>query len=377
MDTIYHSLVDASTSKVFNITVAGTNVTTESGTPGKTRVTEKVFSDKGEALKFFYKKEWEMLKKGFVLYNEDAKAGQPVLHCFIGAGYTGSLSFDATPKGIYVYKHGSYDSADSQEDYIVLIDTHGNVKETILLPKILPWDIQYDAPTDKLLLDLDHSIYTYDLQSSVFTELANNESWTSFIAVGATKNAYAANETVYIADKENNIVSNWKYDTVTIMGTTPFSAQLSENGAMLALHTKESEIEVFNTVTAEIILTITGDFPMVDQMEFVSNDELLVVRETHGKWGMRYFEIPTGKEVTFPSLEVPEYTKDVNKFCFNSDKTMLAIIQRTTAYIYDFTNKKLLHSFPIDHSVKTVQPKFVGNMLGFRTDYGCFSLYNV
>jgi hypothetical protein len=377
MNTIYHSLVDASTSKVFNITVSGTNVTTESGMPGKTRVTEKVFAERSEALKFFYKKEWEMLKKGFVLYNESAKAGQPVLHCFIGAGYTGSLSFDTTPKGIYVYKHGSYNSADSQEDYIVLIDTHGNVKETILLPKILPWDIQYDAATDKLLLDLDHSIYTFDLKSSGFTELANNGSWTSFIAVGATKNAYAANETVYIADKENNIVSNWKYDAVTIMGTTPFSAQLSENGAMLALHTKESEIEVFNTVTAEIILTITGDFPMVDQMEFANNDELLVVRETHGKWCMRYFEISTGKEVTFPSLEVPEYTKDVNKFCFNSDKTMLAIIQRTTAYIYDFTNKKLLHSFPIDHSVKTVQPKFVGNMLGFRTDYGCFSLYNI
>jgi len=377
MDTIYHSLTDASTSKVFNITIAGTNVTTESGMPGKTRVTEKVFADSSEALKFFYKKEWEMLKKGFVLYNEDAKAGQPVLHCFIGAGYTGSLSFDATPKGIYVYKHGSYDSADSQQDFIVLIDTQGNVLETILLPKILPWDIQYDAATDTLLLDLDHSIYTFDLKSSVFTELENNESWTSFIAVGSEKNAYAANETVYIADKENNIVSSWTYDTITIMGTTPFAAQLSENGAMLALHTQKGEIQLYDTVTAAIIVIITGDFPMIAQMEFAGNDELLVVRETQGSWGMRYFEIPTCKEVKYPSLKVPEYTKDVNKFCFNADKSRLAIIQRATAYIYDFTNKKLLHSFAIDHSVKTVQPKFVGNLLGFRTDYGCFSIYNV
>jgi hypothetical protein len=81
MNTIYHFLVDASTSKVFNITVAGTNVTTESGMPGKTRVTEKVFAERSEALKFFYKKEWEMLKKGFVLYNQSAKLDS--LYCIV------------------------------------------------------------------------------------------------------------------------------------------------------------------------------------------------------------------------------------------------------------------------------------------------------
>jgi hypothetical protein len=373
-----HSLLDASTGKVFNISLSGTKVTTESGKPGKTRLSEKDFPDAAEARKFFVKKEWEMLKKGFVLYNEEAEKGQPVLHRFIGGGYTGCLSFDATPKGIYIYKHGSYDAPEAQEDYMVRIDEQGNLLETLLLPKILPWDIQYDAASNALLLDLDHNIFSYNLENGNFTELADSgQGWTSFVTVGDTNNAYAANETLYVTDKQNTIVATKKYNAETIMGTTAFAAQLSKNRDIVALHTREGEIELISTANAAIISTITGNFPMVAQMEFANNDELLVVRETHGKWSMRYFKMPTGEEVTFPSLDVPEYTKDVKVFCFNKDQSRLVLVQRTTAYVYDFNNKKLLHSFEIDHAVKTVKPKFLGDLLGFRSDYGCFSLYKV
>jgi len=43
----------------------------------------------------------------------------------------------------------------------------------------------------------------------------------------------------------------------------------------------------------------------------------------------------------------------------------------------DFNTKTFLHSFDLQHVVKTCNIKFVGEKLGVRSDYGCFSIYNV
>lgn len=72
-----------------------------------------------------------MLKRGFTLRNENSSAGAPGLHYFVGTGYTGSLSFENTPNGIYIYKHGWFKTVSDQKDFLVLIDTKGNLKKTI------------------------------------------------------------------------------------------------------------------------------------------------------------------------------------------------------------------------------------------------------
>ena len=71
------------------------------------------------------------------------------------------------------------------------------------------------------------------------------------------------------------------------------------------------------------------------------------------------------------------FPKDVNAFCFNADQTKLVLLLRAGVHVFDFVNKKLLNSFKIEHLVKKCEIKFVGEKLGVRTDYGCFSLYNV
>ena len=145
MEQEIHILYDTATGKICRITLLGNKLITETGKPDKPRVTEKEFTTAEEAQKAFIKKEWETLKKGFVLRNENAKAGEPFLHYFIGGGYTGCLSFCGTPVGIFVYQNKLAYKGKGDKDYLVLIDNAGNCLKEIELPEILAWDIDYNA----------------------------------------------------------------------------------------------------------------------------------------------------------------------------------------------------------------------------------------
>ena len=201
---------------------------------------------------------------------------------------------------------------------------------------------------------------------------------TSFVSVSETKSAFASNNTLYIADNKNNILLKKPYTAKTVKGSTPFCAQLSKDGSMLAFHINPGEIQLLNTKNGELIKTINADFNFVGDMEFADAENLLIVREEYGGWSMRYFDISSGNEVKIKTLELPSYSKEVSSFCLNADQSKLVLVHRgANAYIYDFPAKKLLHEFKISHTVKTVKTKFIGDKLGIRTDYGCFSLYNV
>ena len=69
---------------------------------GKTKQSKKEFASETEAKKACVKKELESLKKGFVLQDSEAKAGEACLHVYIGGGYTGALSFASLRDEIYV-----------------------------------------------------------------------------------------------------------------------------------------------------------------------------------------------------------------------------------------------------------------------------------
>lgn len=106
---IKHSLLNKELDKIFNIELSNLKVIYHSGKIEKPRTFEKEFKSNEDALKFFYKKEWEMLKKGFILNNEEATFGNPKLHYFTSSGYSECLSFTNTTEGIFVYQQGSYD----------------------------------------------------------------------------------------------------------------------------------------------------------------------------------------------------------------------------------------------------------------------------
>ena len=376
MKELSHQLIDRNSGKVLNLTLKDKTLISEAGKIEKPKTTQKEFPSKEEALKNFNKKEWEALKNGFVLTNESAQIGQPILHKFIGGGYTGSLSFQQTPDGIYVYKNAG--QAERLIDQLILIDHSGTLLKEIELPYPLAWNIEYRYETNSLLLDIDHFIYEFDIETNSFKNLGNTTGdHTSFVSATNDRTAFATSGQLSIVNNQNEVLWAQDYEIETIKGTTPFSGNLSDDGKLLAFHNKVGEIQLINAMDGKVLTKIIGDFIMVSQMEFTNNNNLLVVREQYGTWGMRYFDLSTNKEIKIKTLEVPEYTKDVKAFCFNSDQSKLVLVQRTTAYVFDFIERTYLHSFEIDHVVRTCDIKFVGDKLGVRTDYGCFSIYNV
>ena len=87
------NLVNLANGDRLNLRVQGQILLSESVKNGKTRQTQKEFASPYEAQKACVKKEWESLKKGYVLQNSGAKAGKASLHVYIGGGYTGALAF--------------------------------------------------------------------------------------------------------------------------------------------------------------------------------------------------------------------------------------------------------------------------------------------
>ncbi|AZB01840.1 WD40 repeat domain-containing protein [Chryseobacterium joostei] len=377
MNEIKHQLIDYKSDKIINLILKDRMLISETGKTDKFKTTKKEFSSNEDALKNFYKKEWESLKKGFVLNNENAKIGQPVLHKFLGGVYTGAISFAPTPKGIFVYKDESEN--EGIKGSLNLIDLVGNVLKTIELPKPLAWNIEYRKERNSLIMDIDHYIYEFDIENGVFHNIGKENSHIdSFVSVANDKTAFATLNQLSIVDNHNKILHTKSYEIEIINGSSPFCGKLSKDGNLLAFHNKEGEIQIFDTKTGNLLKKIVADFRMVYQFEFADNNQLLVVREQYGTWGMRYFDLSTADEIQIKELEIPEYTKDVNAFCFNEDQTKLVLLQRADVYVFDFTDKKLLHSFKIEHLVKSCKIKFVAeNLLCVRTDYGCFSIYNV
>ncbi|WP_147321930.1 hypothetical protein [Mucilaginibacter conchicola] len=373
-----HQLTDPNTKKLSILTLSGTALTVETGSEGKLKTTEKTFNDKEAASKEFIKKEWELLKKGYVLHNDNAGPGEPALHYYIGGGYTGALSFAATADNIYIYKNNGDYSANSAPDSLVVLSAKGDRIGDVNLPEKLAWDIAYNPVNSSLLMDLDYSIYEYGIEGDTFKQLAERgNSITSFITVADYTQAYAADDTAFVTDNNNDVLMSYPYQPEMVRGSVRFCAQLSADGQLLALHQRDGEIIIFNTAEGMIKGTITADFVGVAQMEFSKDSRLLIVREEYGRWGMRYFDTDTFTEIAFNELEVPEYTKEVNGFCLNANQSKLVLIQRSWVYVYDFVGKKLLHKFKADHVVKTLKAKFAGELLGIRSDYGCFSLYAV
>ena len=133
------NLINLSGGDRLNLRVQDKILISESIKNGKTRQTQKEFASAGEAQKACAKKEWESLKKGYVLRNAGAKAGEASLHVYIGGGYTDALAFAGAEGELFVYKCGGYKDGGALDDFLIRLDPSGVVKQQIVLPKPLAW----------------------------------------------------------------------------------------------------------------------------------------------------------------------------------------------------------------------------------------------
>jgi WD40 repeat protein len=373
-----HNLTDSQNGKVFNISLSGNKVITESGKPGKTKETEKEFANEKEAAIFFEKKEWEMLKKGFLMKNPEASEFEPMLHYFMGSGYTGCLSLVNIGDSFAVYELTG-DKNSYKFDCLQFIDNQGILLNRIELPKVFPWAMLWHKEKNLLFIDLDHFIYSYNIGNNTFTKLTDTFVQPgSFISMSEKRIAFGADPKIYVLDLDTNkILFEQEVKSELYSGhSTQFKGGISKNGKKLAICTHSGLINIHDIDTGKTEI-LNGDFQMVEAIEFIDNDKVLLLKEKYGSWGFRFFSIATKEELSFPGLKIPKNETLVNHFAINEDATKLVAIQYKTAYLFDLLTKQFLNSFDLSHIVRTAKPAFGKGCIGFRTDYGCFSVYKI
>ena len=343
---------------------------------GKTKQTKKEFASEQEAKKACVKKEWESLKKGFVLQDSEAKAGEACLHVYIGGGYTGALSFASVRDEIYVYKSGGQKDSGMLDDILLRLDRSGLVKEQIALPKPLAWDAQ--CVGENLLLDLDHEIYIFEPNGARFRQilaeqnLKRNNEIASFICASNGVAIFGMFGQIF-AFRDGEISKIGKYKCSEKSHVPILCAALSADASMLVLCTKENEVQILNAKNGEILSEARAEFGALDKICFLDDETLLVRRYLENK--LFCVDIKSAKISKQPWIK-DEYLR-VSKFCLDSKAGKLVVIDQSRAYAVDLQSGDVMAEFTLDHVVKSCEAKFIDGKLAVRTDYGCFSLYEI
>ena len=341
---------------------------------GKTKQSKKEFASETEAKKACIKKEWENLKKGFILQDSEAKTGEASLHVYIGRGYTGALSFSGLRDEIYVYKSGGQKDGGNSSDILVKLDRNGTIKEQIALPKSLAWDAEHIG--ENLLLDLDHEIYIFEPKEAKFREILaeqnvkKNSEIASFICAANDMTVFGMFGQIF-AFYEGKISKLSEYKCATKNHVPILCAALSADASMLALCTKENELQILNAKSGEILSELRAEFGVLDKICFLDENTLLVREYLENK--LFCLDIKSAKVTKQPWIK-DEYLR-VSEFCVEADK--LVVIDQSRGYAIDLKNGNAMAEFTLDHVVKSCEAKFIDGKLAVRTDYGCFSLYEI
>ena len=341
---------------------------------GKTKQSKKEFASETEAKKACAKKEWESLKKGFILQDSEAKAGKASLHVYIGGGYTGALSFTSVKDEIYVYKCGGQKDGDKHSDILVRLDKSGAIKEQIALPKPLAWHAEYAS--ENLLLDLDHEIYIFEPNEAKFREILAEQNVkksseiASFICTSNDVAVFGMFGHIFTFC-EGKISKFSEYKCSTKNYVPILCAALSADASMLALCTKENELQILNAKNGEILSELRAEFGVLDKIYFLDDETLLIRQYLENK--LFCLDIKSAKVTKQPWIK-DEYLR-ASEFCVEDGK--LVVIDQSRGYAINLKSGNAMAEFRLDHVVKSCEAKFIDGKLAVRTDYGCFSLYEI
>ena len=343
---------------------------------GKTKQSKKEFASEQEAKKACVKKEWESLKKGFILQDSEAKAGKASLHVYIGGGYTGALSFASLRDEIYVYKSGDQKDGGMPSDLLVRLDRSGTIKEQIALPKPLAWDAQ--CASENLLLDLDHEIYIFEPKDAKFREILAEQNIkkgseiASFICASNDEAVFGMFGQIFTFFN-GKISKLGEYKCSTKSYVPILCAALSADASMLALCTKENELQILNTKNGEILSELRAEFGVLDKICFLDDETLLLRQYLENK--LFCLDIKSAKVTKQPWIK-DEYLR-ASEFCLDSTAGKLVVIDQSRAYAINLKSGNAMAEFTLDHVVQNCEAKFIDGKLAVRTDYGCFSLYEI
>ena len=148
-------------------------------------------------------------------------------------------------------------------------------------------------------------------------------------------------------------------------------AALNADASMLALCTKENELQILNAKNGEILSELRAEFGVLDKICFLDENTLLLRQHLENK--LLSLDIKSAKVTKQPWIK-DEYLR-VSEFCVDAGK--LVVIDQSRAYATNLQSGDVMAEFMLDHVVKSCEAKFIDGKLAVRTDYGYFSLYEI
>ena len=367
-------LVNFDSGERLRLSVEGNALVSVSQKSGKTKQSKKEFASEQETKKACVKKEWDSLKKGFVLQDSEAKTGEASLHVYIGGGYTGALSFASLRDEIYVYKSGGQKDGGKPSDILVRLDRSGVIKDQIALPKPLAWHAEYAS--ENLLLDLDHEIYIFEPKEAKFSKILAEQNVkksseiASFVCSANNVAVFGMFGQIFTF-YEGKISKLGEYKCSTKSHVPILCAALSADASMLALCIKENELQILNAKGGEILSGLRAEFGVLDKICFLDENTLLIRQYLENK--LFCLDIKSAKVTKQPWIK-DEYLR-ASEFCAQAGK--LVVVDQSRAYAINLKSGDVMAEFTLDHVVKSCEAKFIDGKLAVRTDYGCFSLYEI
>ena len=140
---------------------------------------------------------------------------------------------------------------------------------------------------------------------------------------------------------------------------------------MLALCTKENELQILNAKNGEILSELRAEFGVLDKICFLDENTLLLRQHLENK--LLSLDIKSAKVTKQPWIK-DEYLR-ASEFCVEAGK--LVVIDQSRGYAINLKSGNAMAEFTLDHVVKSCEAKFIDGKLAVRTDYGCFSLYEI
>lgn len=362
------TLTDNVNQKTWSIRLDGNQVCTSSN-GGKPK--EKSFDDSKQAFKHVQKEIWSRLKKGFVQMNPEAEAGQPVLHMYIGGGYTGFMPLAPVEDTNTFYCGYVVNQFEKEEVYV--LDGQAEKRFICELPGgQMCFDMRYCPELGVLLMNRDHQI--------IGLTIANGEvrSYTAVSKIPASTLSISGTSAVWY-DHPNLVVYDLKTDTVRYTrevkpelygGHSPqLSAVLSHDGNRMAYCSQSDEIVVVDLSTGKEQPIAKDVKAMTASLSFSPDDRYLFTQEEYGSWSLISYD--TKELIKSEDWSLGE----VKSYAIHSGKKLLATYNYGKIRIYDLDTGKQTLAFEVEHVVKKCNIAFTKDCLAVYTDYGCVSLY--
>lgn len=369
------TLTEPSSGKIWRYTLTGADANIEAGKPDKPRQRTKKLKSADQAFEYVKKEEWKKLKAGYALRNPGAQSGEPLFQIYAGGDYTGAISLTQSMGDLFMTRcEGSHES-------VLKLASSGQLQVAAELPENrLVWKMLFSAELGRLLLNVDHSILSWDSETpkKFHTITDRRGALASCLSVGGTRLAFFDPPNVVVQD---GVTGEHVFETechpAMYGGHTPqLCAALNRDGSILAVCSQPGELVIFRVVDGQVLGTIEANFKIIDELEFDTSGELLVGLGMYGPWGPLFFNL-SSMSLVDPPFDLPKLTEGATNFAMHPSRRWFAVASWDQVFVFDLAESKLLVTSRLEHLAKRSAVHFLGDQLAVRTDLGCLSVYRI